>query len=95
MKIEYSAEAFLEDLLMYDPTPTRQLIDMYYSWGDDDLFFFAGIAEDGDGNLSPIYYGESFLVSKDMCSPASEFFGYVNQSSAKRTATTHRVIVKR
>ena len=95
MKIEYSAEAFLEDLLMYDPTPTRQLIDMYYSWGDDDLFFFAGIAEDDDGNLSPIYYGESFLVSKDMCSPASEFFGYVNKSSAKRTATTHRVIVKR
>ena len=95
MKIEYSAEAFLEDLLMYDPTPTRQLIDMYYSYSDDDKFFFAGIAEDGDGNLSPIYYGESFLVSKDMCSPANEFFSYVNKSSAKRTATTHRVIVKR
>ena len=95
MKIEYSAEAFLEDLLMYDPTPTRQLIDMYYSWGDDDLFFFAGIAEDELGNLSPIYYGESFLLSKDMCSPAAEFFSYVNKSSAKRTATTHRVIMKR
>ena len=95
MKIEYSAEAFLEDLLMYDPTSTRQLIDMYYSWGDDDLFFFAGIAEDELGNLSPIYYGESFLLSKDMCSPAAEFFSYVNKSSAKRTATTHRVIMKR
>ena len=95
MKIEYSAEAFLEDLLMYDPTPTRQLIDMYYSWGDDDKFFFAGIAEDELGNLSPIYYGESFLLSKDMCSPAEEFFSYVNKSSAKRTATTHRVIMKR
>ena len=95
MKIEYSAEAFLEDLLMYDPTPTRNMVDMYYSYGDDDKFFFAGIAEDELGNLSPIYYGESFFVSKDMCSPASEFFSYVNKSSAKRTATTHRVIVKR
>ena len=95
MKIEYSAEAFLEDLLMYDPSPTRQLIDMYYSYSDDDKFFFAGIAEDELGNLSPIYYGESFLVSKDMCSPAAEFFSYVNKSSAKRTATTHRVIMKR
>lgn len=94
MKIEYSAEAFLEDLLMYDPTPTRQLIDMYYSYSDDDLFFFAGIAEDELGNLSPIYYGESFLLSKDMRSPAEEFFSYVSKSSAKRSATTHRVIVK-
>lgn len=95
MKIEYSAEAFLEDLLMYEPTPTRQAIDMYYSYGDDDRFFFAGIAEDEYGNLSPIYYGDMFLVSKDMCSPAEEFFSYVNKSSAKRSATTHRVIVKR
>jgi hypothetical protein len=95
MKIEYKEEAFLEDLLMYDPTSTRELVDMYYSYGDDDKFFFAGIAEDELGNLSPIYYGESFLVSKDMCSPASEFFNYVSKSSAKRTATTHRIIVKR
>lgn len=94
MKIEYSAEAFLEDLLMYDPVPTRQAINMYYSCSDDDRFFFAGIAEDEDGNLSPIYYGEMFLLSKDMCSPAEEFFSYVNKSSAKRSATTHRVIVK-
>ena len=95
MKIEYSAEAFLEDLLMYDPTSTRELADMYYSYSDDDKFFFAGIAEDENGNLSPIYYGESFLLSTEMCSPAEEFFNYVNKSSAKRTATTHRVIVKR
>lgn len=95
MKIEYSAEAFLEDLLMYDPTSTRELADMYYSYSDDDKFFFAGIAEDELGNLSPIYYGESFLLSTEMCSPAEEFFNYVNKSSAKRTATTHRVIVKR
>lgn len=95
MKFEYSAEAFLEDLLMYDPTSTRELADMYYSYSDDDKFFFAGIAEDENGNLSPIYYGESFLLSKDMCSPAEEFFAYVSKSSAKRSATTHRVIVKR
>lgn len=95
MKIEYKEEAFLEDLLMYDPTSTRELVDMYYSCSDDDKFFFAGIAEDELGNLSPIYYGESFLVSKDMCSPANEFFSYVSKSSAKRTATTHRIIVKR
>lgn len=95
MKIEYSAEAFLEDLLMYDPVPTRQAIDMYYSLDEDDKFFFAGIAEDENGNLSPIYYGESFLLSKDMCSPAEEFFNYVNTRATTRNTTTHRVIVKR
>ena len=95
MKIEYSAEAFLEDLLMYDPTSTRELADMYYSYSDDDKFFFAGIAEDENGNLSPIYYGESFLLSKDMCSPAEEFFNYVNTRATTRNTTTHRVIVKR
>ena len=95
MKFEYSAEAFLEDLLMYDPTSTRELADMYYSYSDDDKFFFAGIAEDENGNLSPIYYGESFLLSKDMCSPAEEFFNYVNTRATTRNTTTHRVIVKR
>ena len=95
MKFEYSEEAFLEDLLMYPPTDTRELLDMYYSIDEYDTFFFAGIAEDQNGNLSPIYYGDSFLVTEDMCSPASEFFDYVNTLSAKRCATTHRVIVKR
>lgn len=95
MKIEYSAEAFLEDLLMYDPTSTRELADMYYSYSDDDKFFFAGIAEDENGNLSPIYYGESFLLSKDMCSPAEEFFNYVNTRATTHNTTTQRVIVKR
>lgn len=95
MKIEYSAEAFLEDLLMYDPTSTRELADMYYSYSDDDKFFFAGIAEDELGNLSPIYYGESFLLSTEMCSPAEEFFNYVNTRATTRNTTTHRVIVKR
>ena len=95
-KIELSEEAFLEDLLMYDPTTSRTLMDMPYCIfeGEEPFsIFFAGIAEDEDGNLSPIYYGEPFQTSKDMCSPAKEFFDYVNNSSAKR-ATTHQVIVK-
>jgi hypothetical protein len=40
------------------------------------------MAEDEDGNLSTIYYGESFTLSKDQCDPAEEFFQYVNTSSA-------------
>ena len=70
-------------------------MDIYYSLDLDDKFLFAGVAADENGNLSPIYYSESFLLSKDMCSPAEEFFEYVNKSSAKRSATTHRDIVKR
>ena len=77
MKVEYSEEAFLEDLLMYDPTTTTALVDMYYSLDSSDKFFFAGIAEDEEGNISPIYYGDSFLLSKDMCDPAEEFFSYI------------------
>ncbi len=79
---EYSKEAFLEDLLLYDPTTTVQAMDMYYSFDSFDKFFFAGMAEDEDGNLSTIYYGEPFTLSKDQCDPAEEFFQYVNTSSA-------------
>ena len=70
MKYEYSEEAFLEDLLLYDPTERIQLMNMYY----DLPMLFAGIAEDGEGNMSPIYYTEIFTLSKEQCSPASEFF---------------------
>ncbi|MBQ5736761.1 MAG: hypothetical protein IIV52_03510, partial [Alistipes sp.] len=73
---------FLEDLLLYDPTSTVQPMDMYYSEDISDKFFFAGIAEDENGNLSPIYYGEPFTLSKDQCDPAEEFFQYVNTLSA-------------
>ena len=55
---------------------------MYYSLDSFDTFFFAGIAEDENGNLSPIYYGEPFTLSKDQCDPAGEFFQDVNTSSA-------------
>lgn len=70
MKYEYSEEAFLEDLLLYEPTERIQLMNMYY----DLPMLFAGIAEDGEGNMSPIYYSEIFTLDKSQCSPASEFF---------------------
>lgn len=81
MKVEYSYEAFLEDLLMYDPANNPEIMDMYYSLGDDDTFFFAGIAEDDKGNLSEIFFGEDFLLSADMASPAEEFFDMIKEAS--------------
>ena len=38
--------------------------------------------EDEDGNLSPVYFGEMFTLSKSQCDPAEEFFQYVAASSA-------------
>lgn len=81
-KDEYSDEAFLEDLLLYDPTDTTVLMDMYYSLDIADKFFFAGIAEDEEGNLSPIYYGEPFTLSQEQCDPAEEFFQYAKLQPA-------------
>lgn len=77
MSIEYSDEAFMEDLLMYDPSDNPTIMDMYYSMSEDDRFLFAGIAEDEAGNMSPLYYGEPFTLSKEQCDPAEEFFQYV------------------
>ncbi len=77
MRVEYSEEAFLEDLLMYDYANNPEMMDMYYSMHDQDRFLFAGIAEDESGNMSEIFYTEPFLMSKDMCDPAEEFFTYV------------------
>jgi hypothetical protein len=57
-------------------------MDMYYSMSEDDRFLFAGIAEDEAGNMSPLYYGEPFTLSKEQCDPAEEFFQYVNPQSA-------------
>ncbi|MBO5882663.1 MAG: hypothetical protein J6Q21_05435, partial [Alistipes sp.] len=82
MRVEYSEEAFLEDLLMYDYASNPEIMDMYYSYGEQDRFLFAGIAEDESGNMSEIYYSEPFLLSKDMCDPAEEFFGYVNATKS-------------
>lgn len=89
MRIEYSEEAFLEDLLMYDYANNPEIMDMYYSLNDQDRFLFAGIAEDENGNMSEILYTEPFLMSKDMCDPAEEFFSYVSQAD-NRTILTFR-----
>ena len=82
MKDEYSDEAFLEDLLLYQPTSPTILMDMYYSMDKSDRFLFAGIAEDEEGNLSSIYYGEPFTLEREQCDPAEEFFQYVKLQSA-------------
>ena len=88
MRVEYSEEAFLEDLLMYEYANNPEMMDMYYSMSDQDRFLFAGIAEDESGNMSEIFYTEPFLMSKDMCDPAEEFFSYVG--SASTTAVIFR-----
>ena len=88
MRVEYSEEAFLEDLLMYDYANNPEIMDMYYSLNDQDRFLFAGIAEDSEGNMSEIFYSEPFLMSQDMCDPAEEFFSYVG--SASTTAVIFR-----
>ena len=85
MKVGYSEEAFLEDLLMYPYANNPEIMDMYYSMDSDDLFFFGGIAEDANGNLGDIYYGDSFLLSEDMVSPAEEFFQYVETDNGEAT----------
>lgn len=82
MKAEYTYEAFLEDLLMYDPANNPEIMDMYYSLDADDTFFFAGFAEDDKGNLSEIFYGEDFLLSTEMASPAEEFFDMIKEASS-------------
>ena len=91
MKIEYNDEAFLEDLLMYPYANNPEIMDMYYSMSQDDIFFFAGIAEDKNGNLGDIYYGDSFLLSEDMVSPAEEFFQYVDTSEQNTEPTTSSI----
>lgn len=88
MRVEYSEEAFLEDLLMYDYANNPEMMDMYYSMSDQDRFLFAGITEDESGNMSEIFYTKPFLMSKDMCDPAEEFFSYVG--SASTTAVIFR-----
>lgn len=91
MKVGYTYEAFLEDLLMYPYANNPEIMDMYYSMDNGDLFFFAGIAEDAEGNLGTIYYGDGFLISKDMTSPAEEFFAYVESDEEEAKPTTSNI----
>ena len=81
MKVEYSYEAFLEDLLMYPPANNPEIMDMHYSDDADDTFFFAGIAEDDKGNLSEIFFGENIQLSADKVNPAEEFFDMIKEAS--------------
>lgn len=78
MRHEFSDEAFLEDLLLYGYTPPRQLIGLWY----DEEFFFAGIAEDENGNFSDLYFGETFVLRYEDRSPAEEFFDYYAGANA-------------
>jgi hypothetical protein len=57
---------------------------------DQDRFLFAGIVEDESGNMSEIFYTEPFLMSKDMCDPAEEFFTYVSKSNQSIILTFKR-----
>ena len=75
---EYEDEAFLEDLLLYGSTPSPEIMGLWY----DFEIFFAGLAEDGDGNLSDIYYGELFTLSEADCSDAQEYLDMVNYGIA-------------
>lgn len=82
----YSDEAYLEDFLLYEPTGAYQLMGLWY--GNE--YFFAGVVEDDQENLSDIYFGEPFTVSREDCSPAEEFFDYVARSSNIEASRTSR-----
>lgn len=71
MLYEYSKEAFVEDLLLYKPTPSPTVLTLWYS---PDEFFFAGMAQDENGNFSDIYFGEPIPILYEERSPAEEFF---------------------
>lgn len=70
---EYSDEAFLEDSLLFGPTPSPEVMGLWY----DFEFFFAGMVEDSDGNLSDIYYGDIITLSREDCSDAQEYLDMV------------------
>lgn len=70
----YTDEAFLEDLLLWGYTPTLTAYGLWY----DEEYIFAGVVEDENGNLSEINYGDVFVPTREDCSPAEEFFDYVN-----------------
>ena len=71
MLYEYSKEAFVEDLLLYKPTPSPTVLPLWYS---TDEFFFAGMAQDESGNYSDVYFGETLTILYEERSPAEEFF---------------------
>lgn len=93
MKEEYEYEAFLEDLIMYGITPSPCIMGIWY----DFEFFFAGLAEDNDGDLSDIYFGEVHTIKPSDCSPAEEFFTYIGDSeplSAPSSLSSKSLVIR-
>ena len=69
-------DAILEDLLLYDYSNNPEFMGMYYSMDETDTFCFAGVAEDDNGNLSPICYTD-FSCSKSLIAlPLKSFSPY-------------------
>ena len=71
MMYEYSKEAFVEDLILYKPIPSPTILPLWYS---PDEFFFAGMAQDEEGNFSDLYFGEPEPILYENRSPAEEYF---------------------
>lgn len=86
MRYENPYEAYLEDLLYYGYTPSPQVLGLWY----DFEFFFAGMAEDENGDLSEIYFSEPFVLTPEDCSPAEEFIDMIASSRAV-APTVYRV----
>lgn len=70
---EYGDEAFLEDSLLFGPKHLARVMGLWY----DFRFFFAGVVEDSDGNLSDIYYGDIITLGREDCSDAQEYLDMV------------------
>ena len=93
MKEEYEYEAFLEDLIMYGITPSPCIMGIWYDFD----FFFAGLAEDNEGDLSDIYFGEVHTIKPSDCSPAEEFFTYIGDSeplSAPSSLSSKSLVIR-
>ena len=71
---------------MFGYTPKLYLYGLWY----DEEFIFAGIVEDEDGNLSDINYSDVFVPTREQCSPAEEFFSYVNSQPTRTSSVVIR-----
>lgn len=86
-------DAILEDLLLYDYSNNPEFMGMYYSMDETDTFCFAGVAEDDNGNLSPICYTDFFMLEKSNCAPVEEFFTLLNSKAKTSIFKTKRTSV--
>ena len=53
----------------------------------------AGVAEDDNGNLSPICYTDFFMLEKSNCAPVEEFFTLLNSKAKTSIFKTKRTSV--